>query len=74
MFSWLGILRLVLTVANKIADIIGAEQLMSAGEDRATARSLAMMADRLGIGRQVEDELDRMRPEQIDDILKEDTR
>lgn len=51
--NWLAILKLVLVLADRVARIIETRGLIAAGEDRALARSLAAIAGRLGIARQI---------------------
>ena len=40
MFSWLGLLRLVLTIADKLSEIVRDKQLLDAGEARAISHNL----------------------------------
>ncbi len=72
--TWLTVLRLLLSVADKVADIVRSKQLMDAGEARATAKQLAAMAERLGISEALDAERDAMSLDQIKDALKEDAR
>jgi hypothetical protein len=72
--GWLTILRLVLSIANSIAEVVRDKQLMDAGEAAATAKSLAALADRLAIGRAVEAEIAALTDQQARDKLKEDAR
>lgn len=51
--NWLVVLKLVLVLADRVARIVEARGLIAAGEDRALARSLAAIAERLGIARQI---------------------
>jgi len=65
--TWLTILRLLLSVADKIADIVRASQLMTAGEAKEVAKQLTGIAERLRITDEIranvaaltEDELDK---------------
>lgn len=72
--DWLAVLKGVLSIADKVADIVRAKQLMDAGEAKATARSLAGMAERLGISEALDAERNAMSLDQIKDALKEDAR
>lgn len=72
--TWLTILRLMLTLADKIADVVRANQLMSAGEDRQIAKQLAGIAERLQISEALDKERDAMSIDQIKDSLREDAR
>ena len=51
--TWLKLIQLVLTLATRIAGTIRADKLMTAGEAKATARSLAALSHALGISQQV---------------------
>ena len=65
--TWLTILRLLLSVADKIADIVRASQLMTAGEAKEVAKQLTGIAERLRITDEIranvaaltDDELDK---------------
>lgn len=71
--TWLTILRLVLGLADKIADVIRAKQLMDAGEQKQIAAQLSRIAGSLAIARQVSDETARMSDAELDaDLAKED--
>jgi Asp-tRNA(Asn)/Glu-tRNA(Gln) amidotransferase C subunit len=72
--SWLTILRLLLSVADKIADVVRAQQLLSAGEDRQIAKQLAGIAERLEISEALDAERNAMSVDQIKDSLREDAR
>lgn len=72
--TWLTVLKLVLTLADKIADVVRAKQLMDAGEAKATAKQLAGMAERLGISEALDAERNAMTVDQIKEALKEDAR
>ena len=62
---WLSILSGLLKLAGAIADIVRERQLMDAGEARGLAKSLAGIAERAGIAREVETETARMTPDQV---------
>ena len=72
--SWLALLRLLLGIADKVADIIRAQQLLGAGEDRQIAKQLASIAERLQISEALDAERDAMSLDQIKDSLREDAR
>jgi hypothetical protein len=72
--TWLTLLRLLLGLADKVADIIRAKQLMDAGEAKATAKQLAGMAERLGISEALDAERDKLTIDQVKDALREDAR
>ena len=63
--GWVGLLKTILSGLLIVADIIRERQLLSAGEAKATAKALAVLAERLASGRQVADEVDRLTPEEI---------
>lgn len=62
---WFSILSGLLKLAGLIADIVKERQLMDAGEARGLAKSLAGIAERAGIAREIEEETARMSPDQI---------
>ena len=72
--TWLTILRLLLSVADKISVIVRSQQLLGAGEDRQIAKQLASIAERLQISEALDAERDAMSLEQIKDSLREDAR
>jgi cytochrome c556 len=69
-FSWLGILKAVLQLANGIAGIVKDKQLMDAGEAKAMARNLSELASRLDVGADVMAGIEAMRDGEIDDALR----
>jgi hypothetical protein len=72
--GWITVLRLLLSLLGTVADAVRDRQLLSAGEAKATAKSLAALADRLAIGRAVEAEIAALTDQQARDELKEDAR
>jgi hypothetical protein len=64
--SWLGLLKLVLTFADKIADIIRANQLIDAGEQKQIAAQLSRIASTMRVAREVSDETARMSDAELD--------
>ena len=71
MFSWLSILSTGLKLFAKIAEVIKDRQLLSAGEDRQIAKSLAAIQVSLGLTAVVAEEVSAMTPEEIHDELEE---
>ncbi len=71
---WLTILRLFLTIANQIADIVREKQLMDAGEALATAKQLAEIAHSVGIGNEVNAAIDALSEPQVQDEVEADAR
>jgi hypothetical protein len=67
--TWLAILKLVLTFADKIADIIRANQLIDAGEQKQIAAQLSRIAATLKVAREVSDETARMTEAELDKEL-----
>lgn len=67
--GWLTILRLLLTVADKIGDIVRAQQLMSAGEAKEVAKQLIAIGDRLGITEHIRAEVAALPDADIDKEL-----
>jgi hypothetical protein len=70
--NWLAVLRLVLVVADRVARIIQERGLIAAGEDRALAKSLAAIAGRLGIARQIAAETAALGDDALDQDLAGD--
>ena len=69
---WLNLLKAVLVLANTVAGLIRDQKLMDAGEARATAKSLATLQTRLGIGKQVAAEVAAMTDDELDVDLRGD--
>jgi hypothetical protein len=63
--GWLGLLKVLLSLASSIANIVREKQLMDAGAARETALQLRDIADKAGIARAIEAETARMTPEDI---------
>jgi hypothetical protein len=70
--NWLAILKLVLVLADRVARIVETRGLITAGEDRALARSLKAIAERLGIARQIAAETTGLSNEALDRELAGD--
>lgn len=62
--SWLAVLRLLLALAGSIADIVREKQLLNAGEDRANAKALLAIAQRLQVVDIIRGEVAAMTDEQ----------
>ena len=70
--TWLRLIQLVLTLATRIAGTVRADKLMTAGEAKATARSLAALSNALGISQQVREEVAAMSDEELNRELRGD--
>lgn len=70
--TWLTILRLLLSLANSVAAVVREKQLMDAGEAKATARSLAVIAERLGIADKLRAEVEALSDSELDAELRGD--
>jgi hypothetical protein len=70
--SWLGFLKLLLTVANTVSKIVHDQQLLGAGEGRAVAKSLASLSQRLGIANAVAEEVAALSNADLDADLRGD--
>lgn len=70
--GWIGFLKLLLTVANTVSNIIREKQLMDAGEAKAAAKSLAALSERLGIAKQVAAEVAALSDADLDADLRGD--
>ena len=68
--GWLSLLKIVLSLANSLANIVREKQLMDAGEAKATAKALTEIAKRLKIGREVTAQIEAMSDSDIDDALR----
>ena len=72
--SWITVLRLVLSIVNKIAEVIRDKQLMDAGEAIAVSKALADTAETLGLAKAVKARLAGSSEAEIDAILADDYR
>lgn len=72
MLSAIGILRALLALANGIAGYIREENLMKAGEARAVAKSMAALAGRLNLGRDIVAEVEALSDDDLDAQLRGD--
>ena len=72
--SWIAILRLLLAIVNKLAEVIRDRQLLAAGEAVAVSKALADTAVTLGIAKAVKARLAGASEADIDAILEEDYR
>lgn len=70
--TWLKLIWLCLSIANRIAGTVRADKLLDAGEAKATARSLAALASRLGISQEVREEVGRLSDADLDAELRGD--
>jgi hypothetical protein len=70
----LSILSGLLKLAVLVGEIMRDRQLLDAGEQKAIAKSLLAVADAVGVGQAVEDEIAAMTDEQVDAALEEDFR
>lgn len=70
--TWLRLIQLVLVLATRIAGTVRADKLMTAGEAKATARSLAALTHALGISQQVREEVAAMSDADLDAELRGD--
>lgn len=70
--TWVKLIWLLLSIANRIAGTVRADKLMDAGEAKATAASLAALSARLGIAQQVAEEVARLSEADLDADLRGD--
>lgn len=70
--GYVKLLQLLLHIVGAIADIVRNKQLMDAGEAKATARNLAVITDRLGIGALVLAEVEALSDSDLDAELRGD--
>lgn len=72
--TWLTILRLLLTVADKVGDIIRAQQLLDAGAKAQIAVQLAQIAHSVDVGQQVNAAIDALSEPQAQNEVEADAR
>lgn len=70
--GWVSFLSTLLAIANTIANIIREKQLLSAGEARAVERSVAELAQRLELGKQIARRIEELSDDDIDARLRGD--
>lgn len=70
--GWLSLLRIVLSLASSLANIVRERQLMDAGEARNVAKQMTELSKRLDIGEEVMFHIEKMRDEEIDAALRGD--
>lgn len=63
--GWLSLLKILLTLANGIANIVREKKLMDAGAAKEIAISLRAISVSSGIAREIEAETEKMTPEEI---------
>lgn len=72
--GYLAILKLVLQIANLLANMAREKQLLDAGRDQEIAGALARIATSAGVARQLEAEVAAWTDKQVDDALTGDAR
>jgi hypothetical protein len=70
--GWLGLLKVVLSLANAIAGYVKDKQLLDAGAAQETARSLAQLQQRLGLVAQVDAEVKALTDADLNAALRGD--
>jgi len=70
--GWLGLLKIVLSLANSLAGIVREKQLMDAGEAKATAKALTEIVKRLDVGKDVAAQIEAMSNDDLDAALRGD--
>jgi hypothetical protein len=70
--TWLAVIRALISLASNLASLVRDEKLMSADEARATAKSLAALSSRLGIGNEVAAEVVALSDDEINADLRGD--
>ena len=70
--GWLTLLRLLLSITDKVAGYIREQNLLNAGEARATARAMAEISRRLDISDQITAEIEAMTAEQRADAWEKE--
>lgn len=68
--TWLKVFRIILSLANSVAEIIRNNKLMDAGEAKHFAKDLALLQERLGISDQVAAEVEKLSDQQVDEELR----
>jgi hypothetical protein len=72
--TWLAIFKLLLTLADKIADVIRQQQLLDAGAKAEIAVQLAAIAHAVEIGQQVNDAIDVLSETEVQGEVEADAR
>ena len=72
--SWVAIIRLLLSIINRIAEVVRDRQLLDAGAAGATAKALADTVETLGLAKAVKARLAGSSEAEIDAILAEEYR
>ncbi len=70
--SWLSIAKGLLAALHVVASMLREKQLLDAGEGRAVARSLAVLSQRLGIAKDVAEEVAALSDADLDADLRGD--
>ncbi len=70
--SWLSIAKALLAALHVVASMLREKQLLDAGEGRAVARSLAALSQRLGIAKDVAEEVAALSDADLDADLRGD--
>lgn len=69
---WLQVFKILLTLALSISKIVQENRLLEAGEAKATAKSLAIIAKNLQIGQDIVTEIEKMSDAELDEELQKD--
>jgi hypothetical protein len=72
--TWLTIFKLLLTLADKIADVVRQQQLLDAGAKAEIAVQLAAIAHAVEIGQQVNDAIDVLSETEVQGEVEADAR
>lgn len=72
--GWFSVLKLVLQFASAVAKIVHDKQLMDAGGEREVAKMLKQVSTNAGIAREIEVEVAKLSPEEVNRQLEGDFR
>lgn len=72
--GWLSLLKLFLSLASNVASIVREKQLMDAGGEREVAKMLKQVSTNAGIAREIELEVAKLTPEEVNRQLEGDFR
>ena len=69
---WLQVFKILLTLALSISKIVQENKLLEAGEAKATAKTLSIIAKNLQIGNDIVTEISKMSDAELDAELQKD--
>lgn len=68
--NYLNLILVLLRIVNAIVGWAKEQELLSTGEDRAIARSLAQVAARVAVAKKTKEEVDALSDQEVDSMLR----